>query len=125
MLEGWPWTGSETYVQYVDSKSSVQHIQCGVTPGSVLGPLLFIIYANDLSKCFSLSKAIMFADDTTIYLSSNDIIYLYQSINNFQPLTEWFKANKLSLNVGKHNFVLLNYKCASISLSCHLWIKNR
>ena len=117
-------TNRKQYLQFVDSKSSVQHIQCGVKQGSVLGPLLFIIYTHDLSKCLSLSKAIIFADDTTIYLSSNYIIYLYQSINTeLQSLTEWLRANKLSLNVGITNFVLFSHKCASISVPCHLRIK--
>ena len=96
VLEGWllDWfrnylTNRKQYVQFVDSKSSVPHIQCGVPQGSVLGPLLFIIYTNDLSKCLSLSKAISFADDTTTYLSSYDISYLYQSINtDLQSVTE-------------------------------------
>ena len=118
-------TNRKQYVQFFfDSKYSVHHIQCGVPQGSVLGRLLSIIYANDLSNCLSLSRAIIFADGTTIYLSSNDIICLYQSINtDLQSLTEWFRANKLSLNVGKTNFVLFSHKCASISVPCHLRIK--
>ena len=77
-----------------------------------------------MSKCLSLSKAIVFADETTIYISSNNIIYLYQYINNdLQSLTEWFRANKLSLNVGQTNFALFSHKCTSISVSCHLRMK--
>ncbi len=75
--------------------------------GSVLGPLLFIIYINDLPNCLSRSRAILFADDTTIYLSSKHIETLYNHINyDLNKLSDWFRANKLSLNVGKTNCTL-------------------
>ena len=82
---------------------------CGVPQGSVLGTLLFIIYANDLANAISHSNCILFADDTTIY----------HTFVNLQPqtmamhiehdiihLSDWFCANKLSLNVLKTNFVV-------------------
>ena len=69
---------------------------------SVLGPLLFIIYTNDLPNCLTHSKAILFADDTTVYSSSEDIPTLFNNVNlDLDSLTEWFRSNKLSLNVGK------------------------
>ena len=61
------------------SNSTIQNISCGVPQGSVLGPLLFIIYTNDLPNFLNQIKSILFADDTTIYLSSNDIAYLLPS----------------------------------------------
>jgi len=98
------------YVQFKDSKSTVHNIPCGVPQGSVLGPLLFIIYTNDLPNCLSLCKAILFADDTTVYLSSSDTNYLYRSVNNdLESLKDWFRANKLSLNISKTNYVLFRH----------------
>ena len=61
------------------SNSTIQNISCGVPRGSVLGPLLFIIYTNDLPNFLNQIKSILFADDKTIYLSSNDIAYLLPS----------------------------------------------
>ncbi len=95
------------YVQYNTSKSAHCALPCGVPQGSVLGPLLFIIYTNDLPNCLTTSKAIVFADDTTLYQSSNNIQQLFESINHeLEFLLDWFRANKLSLNVTKTHFVL-------------------
>lgn len=69
---------------------------------STIGPLLFIIYTNDLPDSLRFSKAILFADDTTLYSSASDITNLYHHVNSdLQILSDWFKANKLSLNVSK------------------------
>ena len=113
---GRPWTGSEATLVAVNnmynmynSISDIQPIPCGVPQGSVLGPLLFIIYTNDLPNCLSDSKAILFADDTTLYVSSNNIKTLYHSVNSeLESLNDWFRSNKLSLNIGKHIMFYLN-----------------
>ena len=65
------------FVQYNQSISHIETMPCGVPQGSVLGPLLFIIYTNDLPNCLQYSKAILFADDTTVYSSSKNIQYLW------------------------------------------------
>ena len=93
----------QQYVQYKNSKSDNEMIPCGVPQGSVIVPLLFIIYTNDLPNCLTYSKAILFADDATIYLSSSDIHYLYKTVNiDMGYMTEWLRSNKLFLNVSKN-----------------------
>ena len=96
------------YVKINRTKSTTKNVTCGVPQGSVLGPLLFIIYTNDLPNSLNYTHAILFADDTTIYTKSDNIKTLYQNVNSdLNGLNEWFKANKLSLNVGKTHYMLL------------------
>ena len=79
--------------------------------GSVLGPLLFIIYSNDCTNSLKSCNCVLFADDTTIYQSHHDInILVEEELSN---LISWFKANTLSLNVSKTNVIItdpINYR---------------
>ena len=100
-------TGRKQYVMYNNTQSSMQYITCGVPQGSVLGPLLFLIYINDIPNCLKHSKSIVFADDTTIFASCNNLNTLYNNVNgDLANLINWFKANKLSLNIAKTNYIL-------------------
>ena len=70
--------------------------------GSCLGPLLFIISVNDIHLLPLYSRLILFADDTTIFNSHKTPKFLnYTIIHDIQMLVEWFKTNKLSLNLSK------------------------
>ena len=106
-------TNRKQFVQYCDAYSENHDVACGVPQGSVLGPLLFIIYTNDLPNAIENSHCILFADDTTIYCSSNNVTTLREDIeNDMASLSDWFCANKLSLNISKTNFLIFKPKCA-------------
>ena len=83
-------------------ESDIGSINCGVPQGSCLGPLLFLIYINDLPFALKNCKVTMYADDTSISYSSKSIEDLTETLNNeLKCLKEWLQGNKLSLNVTK------------------------
>ena len=95
------------FVQFNGQCSSPQTISCGVPQGSILGPLFFLLYINDLNNVSSLVELILFVDDTNLFMSHKDPVYLAASLNSeLNKLSTWFKANKLSLNLKKTNFML-------------------
>ena len=78
------------------------------TPGIYLGPLLFILYVNDITNTTSLFEIILFADDTTLLYSHPDISSKIDLINKeLNEISNWFKANKLSVNASKANYMIL------------------
>ena len=101
-------SGRSQLVQYNGYKSSLKYVECGVPQGSILGPLLFLIYINDLINDVSkVLDLILFADDTNIFFSHKDPIFLMELVNTgLQNLSCWFQANKLSINVKKLNCII-------------------
>ena len=91
--------------------SDIEDIEVGVPQGSCLGPLLFLIYINDLPQAVQGSTVSMYADDTSLCHQSNDITQLNKAINNdLRHLDTWLQGNKLSLNVAKTNSMLITTK---------------
>jgi hypothetical protein len=97
------------YIYYDNTSMDLLQVICGVPQGSILGPLLFLIYVNDLYKVSSTLKEVMFADDTNLFISNKNIETLFTDMNiELAKITIWFKANKLSLNVKKTKWILFH-----------------
>ena len=75
-------TDRTQYVCIGDSNSASLPITCGVPQGSILRPLLFIIYINDIVNSSKLATYIMFADDTNIFIKHKNLIILYELVNH-------------------------------------------
>ena len=99
------------YVTYNGSQSSQQMIKCGVPQGSILGPLLFLIYINDLCIVCKSTEPVLFADDTNLFSSGSNAISLQDGVNNnLAIIAEWLKVNKLSLKIKKTHFMCFSAK---------------
>ncbi len=101
---------------YLDKRSQVVNINStlsdckginvGIPQGSILGPLLFIIYVNSLPNSVT-SKVVMYADDTTLLCSSDDPVSLQSELDdNLCRIADWFNTNKLTLNIKKTKFMI-------------------
>ena len=113
------------YVSYLSTNSDTEIMSFGVPQGSVLGPLLFILYSNDIPRPLSYCKSILFADDTTIYLNGNNLNVLYEQVNSdLKSLTDWFRANQLSVNPTKTKYILFSKKVTPMTDGLFLKIDN-
>jgi hypothetical protein len=95
------------YVQYKETFSSYHTIKCGVPQGSILGPLFFLLYINDISNASNLTESLIFADDTSVFYSHSDPNHLQYVMNNeLHNFDLWLKSNKLSVNLKKNKYVI-------------------
>ena len=95
------------YVVFNKSESEYKEISCGVPQGSILGPLLLILYINDIEHVSDIIKPILFADDTSLFHSHACFNTLIQEVNiQLHKFSTWFNTNKLSLNTKKSNFII-------------------
>ena len=100
-------TNRQQFVTINNQNSSLKPMNYGVPQGSVLGPLLFLIYINDLHKAVLYSTARHFADDTNLLLSNQNLKQLKKQLNiDLKILTVWLKANKISLNSSKTEILI-------------------
>ena len=102
-------SGRKQYVFFDGNSSEQKGISCGVPQGSVLGPLLFLIYINDLPNISKTLKFFLFADDTNIYYEADNLKDLERIVNKeLKWLHHWLSVNRLALNISKTNFVIFH-----------------
>jgi hypothetical protein len=88
--------------------SKCRTVSCGVPQGSDLGPILFLLYVNDLPNCLKSTTASMFADDTNLTASGSTSTELYNKLNNdLENIHQWLLANKLTLNTSKTEYMIV------------------
>ena len=92
------------------SLSRICSLKCGVPQGTILGPLLFLIYINDLPNCLTSCQPGMYADDTHITYADVDVNSIQLNLNHdLGNLNKWLISNKLALNTAKTEFMLIGY----------------
>jgi len=95
--------------------SKLRFVHHGVPQGSNLGPLLFLLYINDLPNSSSVRHFILFADDTNVFYSHKSLDNLMDLVNSeLATVADWFRANRLSLNLSKTNFIIFRSHRKSI-----------
>ena len=99
----------QQYVNIQGTESQIKCITCGVPQGSIIGPLLFLLYINDMTNVSNEIFSILFADDTTVLIEDNNLDVIITSLNSkFDRIITWLISNKLSLNVTKTHYMVFH-----------------
>ena len=131
-IRGKPWEWFKNYLkdrqQYLvinDCISTCRKIHYGVPQGSVLGPLLFLLYINDINFAVAEDTLKLYADDTNLFLHDSDINLLCRRANrSLESLYQWFLANKLTLNFDKTLYSVFSPNKAADTSSFKLHLNN-
>ena len=111
----------EQYVFFNGVESDKCLNSCGVPQGSILGPLLFLLYINDISNISSSFYMLLYADDTNVFFTGDDIAQLYNSANEeLSKIVTWLYANRLSLNVNKSHYMFFSNRDTPTDLSINI-----
>lgn len=106
----------QQYVELQNHISKSKKITCGVPQGSVLGPLLFNLYINNVWEVSKTLKTILFADDTNLICSGENMEQLLDTVENeLQKMKSWFDANKLTLNLSKTKFIIFGNRATTLN----------
>ena len=112
-------TNRRQYTVINGVNSDLRTVSCGVPQGSVLGPLFFLLYINDLYRSIGHNAVRLYADDTAIITSDSNLdIAQRQAREMFTKLYHWCVANKLSINSDKTNFVFFHMKNKPVPKNC-------
>ena len=89
--------------------SSEETVESGIPQGSIIGPLLFICFTNDLADEFTDCKMVSYADDTQLIVDAENMCQLKEKIENvIKTAQKWYEANSMKNNIGKTEIVILN-----------------
>ena len=99
------------YINYLNQNSSLLTLSMSIPQGSIMGPILFNVYINDIYKCLKYSNVTLFADDTCIYHSDYEINTLMNIVScDLQRAQKWLHINRLTLNLTKSHYLIFSKK---------------
>ena len=108
----------QQFVYLNKAKSETKYVKCGVPQGSILGPLLFILYINDMSSISTVIFPILFADDTSIFIQGKSLQDTIEQLNTeLNKVVTWLSSNMLTLNAIKSHFMIFHrsrIKCVNL-----------